>query len=908
MSIENMVVKKCLILFVVILGTTVCSAQKKPLDVVAYDLWRRIDAPHMSEDGRWVTYRLAYINGEGHEKDEPVTYLRDVLKNMTYELKNVMTVSFFDHGKWLKYTVQPSPMDTAETVKDSVFLMRLSDMKRVYWNRPYNCEVNKTSAKISYAYSLKDEKTSEEINRLVVWDLESDDSVVLDNVSKPVLLNDCRTVAYLREENGCRCLYAGALKGKHRLIYKDGKSRLERFSLDMDGKNGMFTVASDTSLREADLVYQFSVADGKSRLLLDTKAVELPGDYKVEGSMRPLFCHGKYMYVDVEPKVLPKRQPKVEPDTSFELELWSWNDVYAQSRQPYEGNGRGEAPRYVYQLDSRRCVEVVPAGMDVVQTPSCEDYGYLLYADEEPYRRFSDWRDDNHADWYLANLETGEKKLICKDFRGRPEWSPNGKYALFYCAEKKVWYALDPIRDTLYDISSAIGFAVHDEEHDLPKPAPAYGIAGWLDGGSQVVLYDKYDMWVVDLAGKRRPYSLTGGWGREHGIVLRRLHADYDPLELNMKHDMLLKAVDEETLDEGIYVLSPTLKVKKLMEGPYNVRVEQFSEDGKCCLFVRQSYTEFRDLWWSRSDFKSPVRLTNVNPQRADYNWGSVRLVEWINYEGKRNRGLLYLPEDYEPGRRYPVIVSFYETHTQDLHGYPIPMLSNGMINVVTYVSNGYAVFMPDVHFTVGSPGESCYNAVVSGVQMLIDQGIADECRIGLQGHSWSGYQAAYLVTRTNLFRCASPGAAVSNMVSAYTGIRTGSGMPRMFMYEETQSRMGKTLWEDSEMYIRNSPIFAADKIETPLLIFHCDHDEAVPYSEGLNLFLALRRLQKPAWLLNYKGEGHFLYNRAAELDWNRRLQQFFDYYLKDTPMPRWMKEGISLKERGIDQKYDLVN
>ena len=157
------------------------------------------------------------------------------------------------------------------------------------------------------------------------------------------------------------------------------------------------------------------------------------------------------------------------------------------------------------------------------------------------------------------------------------------------------------------------------------------------------------------------------------------------------------------------------------------------------------------------------------------------------------------------------------------------------------------------------------------------------------------------------MFACASPGAAVSNMVSAYTGIRTGSGMPRMFMYEETQSRLGKSLWEDKEMYLRHSPILNADKIETPLLIFHCDRDEAVPYAEGLNLFLAMRRLQKPAWLLNYKGERHFLYNRAAEIDWTLRLQQFFDHYLKGTPEPRWMREGIHANERGIDQKYDLV-
>ena len=414
-------------------------------------------------------------------------------------------------------------------------------------------------------------------------------------------------------------------------------------------------------------------------------------------------------------------------------------------------------------------------------------------------------------------------------------------------------------------------------------------------------------MWVIDLTGRKTPYSLTNGWGRENNTVLRILKSDYDSKRIDPKRNMLLETVNTETLDQGVYEWSPSQKLRKLMEGPYALNFRAVSQDKKYCMFIRQSYSEFRDIWWSKTDFVNPVKITEANPQQKDYRWGSVKLVEWVNYEGKRNRGLLYLPDDYDSSKTYPVIVNFYETHTGELHISPLPTLSSAMINTVTYVSNGYVVFMPDVHFTIGAPGESCYNAVVSGTQMLIDKGIADKNRIGIQGHSWSGYQVAYLVTRTNMFRCANPGAAVSSMVSAYTGIRTGSGMPRMFMYEETQSRMGKTLWDDPEMYIKNSPIFYADKIQTPLLIFHCDGDEAVPYSEGLNLFLAMRRLHKPAWLLNYKGDKHFLYNKAAEIDWTIRLQQFFDYYLKDAPMPRWMKEGINVNERGVDQKYDLV-
>ena len=545
--------------------------------------------------------------------------------------------------------------------------------------------------------------------------------------------------------------------------------------------------------------------------------------------------------------------------------------------------------------------------MNNIYSPTCDEYNYVIVADETPYRKLTDWRDGDAADYYLVHLETGGRKLVFSDLRDRPVWSPNGKYALFYHGKKKAWYKLNPVTGELTDISAAIGFPVYNEEHDLPKPANSYGIAGWMAGGDEVVLYDKYDMWVIDLTGRKTPYSLTNGWGRENNTVLRILKSDYDSKRIDPKRNMLLETVNTETLDQGVYEWSPSRKLRKLMEGPYALSFRALSQDRKYCVFIRQSYSEFRDIWWSKTDFVNPVKITEANPQQKDYHWGSVKLVEWVNYEGKRNRGLLYLPDDYDSSKTYPVIVNFYETHTGELHVSPVPALSSAMINVVTYVSNGYVVFMPDVHFTIGAPGESCYNAVVSGTQMLIDKGIADKNRIGIQGHSWSGYQVAYLVTRTNMFRCANPGAAVSSMVSAYTGIRTGSGMPRMFMYEETQSRMGKTLWDDPEMYIKNSPIFYADKIQTPLLIFHCDGDEAVPYSEGLNLFLAMRRLHKPAWLLNYKGDKHFLYNKAAEIDWTIRLQQFFDYYLKDAPMPRWMKEGINVNERGVDQKYDLV-
>ena len=891
------------------LGIADCISQKKPLDMEAYKLWRRVEGQQMSEDGKWVTYRFVYIDQEGHDKDVPVTYLRDMTSGKVYEFPNVREMSFFNQGKGLRYVVQPSPLDTLKERKDSLFLLSLKDMKKTYWDKPYGFRESPHSPLISYSYPIDRDGKNRALRRLIVWNFETGDSVRIDSVKNYFSTDDYKSVVYIRNHNGKKSLRVGLVKGKHQVIYDDEKAIVTNFSLNRGGLKGVFSVASDSSyLREPDLLYTFSVVDGKYRLVMDTKEVVVSDEYKVRGGIYSVFNNGKYIFVDVGLQQQEERKPKAKPDKSFELELWKWDDEVSQSRQSYGlGGDRRKMPKYVYHVDSKKCVLVAPSHIDQMYQPSCDEYRYVIIADETPYRGLADWRDEVTADLYLVSLETGERTLLFKDFRQRPVWSPNGKYAMLYHAEKKVWYKLNPETGELTDVSTPIGFAVYNEEHDLPKPAVPYGIAGWLAGGDQVVLYDKYDMWVVDLTGKQPTYSLTNGWGREHGISLRLLKANREMRWINPKQNILVHGLDRETLDQGVYVLTPNRKVKKLMSGAYDLYFNQQSENGKFYLFTRQSYTEFRELWWSKNDFTRPVRITNTNPQQENYLWGSVQLVEWTNFEGKPNRGLLYLPENYDLTKRYPVIVNFYETHTGDLHTYQLPSLSSAMINTVTYVSNGYVVFMPDVHFTVGAPGESCYNAVVSGTQMLIDRGIADKDRIGVQGHSWSGYQVAYLVTRTNMFKCASPGAAVSNMVSAYTGIRTGSGMPRMFMYEETQSRMGKTLWDDPEAYIKNSPIFYADKIQTPLLIFHCDGDEAVPYSEGLNLFLAMRRLHKPAWLLNYKGDRHFLYNKAAEIDWTIRLQQFFDYYLKDTPMPRWMKEGINVNERGVDQKYDFV-
>jgi len=282
-------------------------------------------------------------------------------------------------------------------------------------------------------------------------------------------------------------------------------------------------------------------------------------------------------------------------------------------------------------------------------------------------------------------------------------------------------------------------------------------------------------------------------------------------------------------------------------------------------------------------------------------------MVEWKDYDGESVKGLLVKPEDFDPSKKYPMMVNFYEKNSDRLYNHRAPYPHRSTINYTYWTNKGYIIFNPDIKYKNGYPGQSAYDAVISGVEAMIEKNkYIDKDRIGVQGHSWGGYQIAHLITKTDIFKCAEAGAPVVNMVSAYGGIRWGTGMSRMFQYEQTQSRLGATLWEEPQLYMENSPIFNLDKINTPVLILHNDKDGAVPWYQGIEFFVGMRRLGKPAWMLNYNDEPHWPLKRPNRLDFNKRLEQFFDHYLMDAPMPEWMDKGVPAVEKGVNYGFEL--
>jgi dipeptidyl aminopeptidase/acylaminoacyl peptidase len=510
------------------------------------------------------------------------------------------------------------------------------------------------------------------------------------------------------------------------------------------------------------------------------------------------------------------------------------------------------------------------------------------------------------SDLYLVDLDDGTRRPVARKLSGDPSLSPDGRFVLYY--QDADWHLYDGERGTSRNLTAELPVPFADEDHDYPSPPPGYSVGGWVaEGGSletrAVLITDKFDLWQFPVAPADEPFRLTAGRGRDEEVLFRVVEMDPEQRAFTPGERLLLTEYHDRDKSWGFATVTVGEEgVATLVHEPKRFAFVAKAEDADVLVYTRESYTEFPDLRVAALDLASTgtaqplrsggVRISDANPQISEFAWGEAELVEWTSLDGVPLQGVLIQPGDRKPGERLPVLVYFYRFFSQRLHDFNEPVV-NHRPSFPFYVSHGYAVFLPDIRFEVGRPGLSAVKALVPGVQKLVEMGVADPDAVGLHGHSWSGYQTAFVVTQTNLFKAAVAGAPVSNMTSAYSGIRWGSGLARQFQYERSQSRIGGSLWEARHLYVENSPVFYADRIETPLLIEFGDQDGAVPWTQGIELYLALRRLGKEVIFLQYEGEPHHLERYANKVDYTIRMKEFFDHYLKGEPAPAWMTEGV---------------
>jgi dienelactone hydrolase len=600
--------------------------------------------------------------------------------------------------------------------------------------------------------------------------------------------------------------------------------------------------------------------------------------------------------------VLPLTPDSVPADSLADravFDLWNYRDPRLQPQQRVEASrDRDSAWTAVWRPGGRAVV----VGTDTLRGVQLSDDGRMAVASDEVRHAIPAMWGEGGADVYAIDTRTGARRRVAERVPFDPQISPGGRYVLFFGRDRR-WHAFDNATGRTADLTGRLGVRFDQETWDTPSDPAPWGVAGWTMGDRSVLVYDRYDVWELDPAGRRPARMVTDSAGRRAQTILRWVDEDPDQRAIDPRRPLLLRAFDDRAKASGFWrdrLDAATPPVRLVMEDR-QVGQPTKARDAEVYLWTRQTVAQAPDVWVSGPSFADARRMSEANPQQARFRWPTVELVSWKGDDGVELQGLLYRPEGFDPSKKYPMVTYFYESLSDNLHQYRMDVPRN-TIQPTLYASNDYLVFMPDIHYTNGQPGESAMRSIVPGVRSLVARGFVDPARVAIQGQSWGGYQVAYMITRTPMFRAAMAGAPVANMTSAYGGIRWQSGLARAFQYERGQSRIGATPWQNRDLYIQNSPLFAADRVTTPLFIMHNDADGAVPWYQGIEMFVALRRLGKEVYLINYNGDEHNPTKRANQLDLAVRMMQFFDHHLKDRPAPEWMRQGIPFLNKGRDQ------
>ena len=647
-----------------------------------------------------------------------------------------------------------------------------------------------------------------------------------------------------------------------------------------------------------------------------TKVEGTPGWTLNENTELQFTPDGKRLFLGVG-TIRPAKDTTIVDFETAQLDIWNWDAVLTPPQQRLNVNKKLKKT-YSATIDLSEPGKIVPlttSYFDSIRLLNAGLSEWVLSGDNTKYERTSVWDYNNKYDFALVNVKDGSRKPVAEGLdAGRFDMSPSGKYLVWFDNADMNWYTYNTVTGEKANLTAQTGVPFYDEEDDHPTAAPAHEFSPkWYKNEDAVLIIDRYDIWKFSPDGSSA-VNLTGGVGRQTHNRFKIFDPKPDtrkPNErrcglirpLDPKQTVYLSILNEDTQEYGYGTLNLAKPSKTLKYFTDTVTFKYIAGtlNTDRIFYQKGNFRNCYDLYYTDDFFATSTKVSSINPQMADYRWGRAELFHWNAYDGTQLKGLVFIPDGVKEGEKLPVMIYFYEKNANNLYTFWTPAPSRSIVNIPFYTSRGYIVFVPDIVYKVGHPGESAYNCICAGAEALCEKyPIADKSKMAIQGQSWGGYQTAWLITRTNMFAAAGSGAPVGNMTSAYGGIRWGSGITRAGQYEHGQSRIGKSMWEPGalDLYIENSPVFHVDKVQTPVLIMHNDADGAVPWYQGIEFFSDLRRLDKPAWLLQYNKEAHNLVQRRNCKDLSIRLQQFFDHYLKGAPMPAWMKTGVPYEDK----------
>ncbi|MFP8489647.1 prolyl oligopeptidase family serine peptidase [Gracilimonas sp. Q87] len=950
------------VLFLLMLAEVGIAQNKVPLTYEDFDQWKSISGQTLTPDGRFLIYALNPQEGDGAIKvqnlrnNNEVSHVRGERFEVSYDgqtLVHFITAPYADVRQVLINGEKPDEEFDDTLAVYSIYERDLETFPEVgSFKLP-----ERSGAWLAYLYdrdteeedengseSAEEEETAAEADsaeteppviehELVLRNLETGEETMIEYVEDYFFSRHGERLVYvtadedslqtpgvhiLETETGTTRTISSGLQSYTSVVMDSTASRIAFLARPADEKeeNGD-EEETEEEKEEADedaepefyTLYFWEKGMEEAKVLVDESSDLLSEGWMVNEYASPEFSHnGNRLFFGIAPEPM-RRDTTVEKIDIASVDIWNWKDDRLQPQQLLQlEDDKKKTYKSVYHIEEESFIQLEDDEMRTITVPDRGDADYAIGTHNLPYMYLMQWEGfPIYNDVYWVDVKTGERKQFGEKVKASLSLSPGGTYAAWYDYEDRNWYTKNLETQAVVTLTGDLDVPFYDELHDSPSDPSPYGVEGWTKNDNRIVIRDRYDLWVFDPSGKEDPYMLTNGHGRENEITYRSFSEDPDSRWF-ASDEVWLMATYESDKSSAVHRadFEGGSTPKELWRGDYRLYTPQKAREDNRWMVRMSTFQEYPDIHITDNRFRKFEQVTNANPQQENYLWGDVELFNYMSLDGEPLDALLYTPENFDPEKKYPMVVYFYERTSDRLHTYRAPAPSASTITPAFYTSRGYIVAMPDITYKIGNPGRSAEDAVIGMSLNLIEQGFVDEDNIGLQGQSWGGYQIAHIITRTNMFKAAMAGAPVVNMTSAYGGIRWGSGLNRQFQYEKTQSRIGGTLWEKPLYYIENSPLFFADRVETPLLMMHNDADGAVPWYQGIEFFTALKRLNRPVWMLTYNDEAHNLRKRVNRKDLQRRMQQFFDHYLMDAPAPVWMKYGIPAIEKGINQGFEL--